>query len=148
MLLPTDWMTPSITMLLDGPHRTTTGYGRTRLMNPNLKRQSPHTSDEDRGGQRTGAQRRHRTAQQKEQNCSIEDDEHGHLIYKTGDVLQDRCTYLHSLPFHFILSSSILSVSDSRLVQQFGHGNILALLFIFPHFALSSFAMGHLDSFV
>lgn len=134
MLLPMKW----IGLLLDGGSPTTKPpdtllnlntrrYCRfaddpapnRRLLihnNPIIKRQSPHTSDEDRGGgtgnhlqPRTTSgnhqQRGGRNRTGKERHCSIEDDEHGHLIYKTGDILQDRCTY------YSCISISILSNS-------------------------------------
>lgn len=60
--------------------------------------QSPHSSDED-NSTRHQANRKgghHRTQQHhsnKDRKHSIEDDEHGHLNYQVGDILQERCTY-------------------------------------------------------
>ncbi len=151
MLLPMKWI-GSLTTLLDGGSPTTTTTTSTSLTKPldlmvtplprrscrfaadrrmmaipPKREQSPHTSDEDRGGGTTGNHLQPRTTSGnhqnrrnhhnhhrhgKERHCSIEDDEHGHLIYKTGDVLQDRCTVLffYLSIYSFSIAQNIPSV--------------------------------------
>lgn len=153
MLLPMKWI-GSLTTLLDGGSPTTTTTISTSLTKPldlmvtplprrscrfaadrrmmaipPKREQSPHTSDEDRGGGTTGNHLQPRTTSGnhqnrrnhhnhhrhgKERHCSIEDDEHGHLIYKTGDVLQDRCTVLFFY-LSIFLFNSILSLAQNIL---------------------------------